>query len=375
MSIELDQGNFARALKSASSVADPRHQVLKNVHIVANEQNLWVMATDTVIGVTEEILLEKAATMDVTVNASRLHRVVSSLPAGPMKLSVSKTGHLCLKSGRSEFELLTIPAGDFPEIQDPEEDCLHDIDGSALLEAIESVLPSVSSDASRVNLVSALFESSGDEINVVSTDGHRLTVFTTSKMGSEFANACCDAQEVTTLIPRKVLLELRKVLGVKEIGPVKYAKSNTQLWFRIGNTTLLAKIPEVKFPPWRQVLPKESKSTATVDRVELTGMIARAVILAPDKTALLVISVQGEEISIRSENADLGTSVQTVVADYTGNEELRIGLNGNYVLEALNTMNADRVVLEFTDETGPVLIRPESSEGTSLKAIVMPMRI
>ena len=180
MEFEIDQARLLSALTLAQTVADRRSTmpVLANVLLrVTADDELVCSATDMMIALTETVPCKVTSPGSLTLGVRYLHNVVRTLPAGAIKINALDNSWARIVASRSEFKLMGMPEGDFPELPDPEGVSFTELPGHKLVDLIEKTLFSVSTDEARVNLNGALFECDGKTATMVSTDGHRLTKF------------------------------------------------------------------------------------------------------------------------------------------------------------------------------------------------------
>ena len=371
MEFEIDQARLLSALTLAQTVADRRSTmpVLANVLLrVTPEDELVCCATDMMIALTETVPCKVTSPGSLTLGVRYLHSIVRTLPAGPVKINSLDNSWARIVASRSEFKLVGMPEGDFPELPDPEGISFTELPGHKLVDLIEKTLFSVSTDEARVNLNGALFECDGTTATMVSTDGHRLTKYSMPLEGPVL--------ERGVIIPRKGMDELRKVINRVE-GTIGIGLSDTYLFVKADALTLSVKLNAVTFPPWQQVVPKDFQRRAGINRTELVGALRQAAVIAPEKTATVKVGLEKGNLQLHADNPELGAINLDLPVDYEGSS-LTAGFNANYLLDALGAVDADRIYLDFQGELDPCVLRPApDDEGNTpdFLAVVMPMRI
>lgn len=365
MQFEIDQANFLSALALAQTVADRRSTmpVLANVLLRAEDGALTCSATDMMIAVTERVEAKVDQPGALTLGVRHLHGVVRTMPTGLLSVKRLDNHWAQILASRSEFKLMGMPDSDFPELPDPGKAQFTTIDASSLRELVQRTLFSVSSDEARVNLNGALLECDGRQATMVSTDGHRLTKFSTAFTGPQMDSGI--------IIPRKGLLELKRVLERFD-DACEMAVADEHLHVRDASLRLSIKLNSVSFPPYEQVIPQKHDRAAQASRSELIAALRSVEVMAPEKTATVRVQLDPGNLSLTADNPDAGVAHQQLPVDYDG-EPLVAGFNAHYLLDALEAMDAQDVRLEFQGELDPCVVRPV--DGPEFLAVVMPMRI
>lgn len=373
MEFEIDQARFLSALSLAQTVADKRSTmpVLANVLLRASgEDSVVCSATDMMISLTETIPAEVKKSGSLTVGVRHLHGVVKTLPSGDLGFKGLENHWAQITARKSEFKLMGMPEGDFPELPDPKTSGkgkkaveFATITGHILSDLINKTEFSVSTDEARVNLNGVLLESDGTTATMVSTDGHRLTKYSRPMEGLTLDKGI--------IIPRKGMVEIRRVLD-RIPGEVEVGVGDQHLFLRAGALLLSVKLNNVKFPPYQQVIPAGHKREVTVGRAELVGALRRAEVMAPEKTATVRLRLSEGTLELTADNPDLGVAHQELSVELEG-EPLEAGFNARYLMHALEVMDGDEVKLQFQKELDPCVIKP--ADETDFLGVVMPMRI
>ncbi len=371
MEFEIDQTRFLSALTLAQTVADRRSTmpVLANVLLRATaDDELICSATDMMIALTESVPCKVSSPGSLTLGVRHLHNVVRTLPTGAVRVKSLDNSWAQILAARSEFKLMGMPEGDFPDLPDPRGASFTSLASHRLVDLIDKTLFSVSTDEARVNLNGALFESDGKRATMVSTDGHRLTKYTLDVTGPKLGKGI--------VIPRKGMDEIRKVLNRVE-GECEIAVVDQYLFVRADALTLSVKLNNVTFPPYQQVIPKDHQRRAELSREELIAALRQAAVIAPEKTATVKVQLDKTSLKLAADNPELGAINLELPVEFDGSP-LTAGFNANYLIEALAAMDAERIYLDFQGELDPCVLRPAASgdaPAPDFLAVVMPMRI
>jgi DNA polymerase-3 subunit beta len=372
MEFEIEQGRFLSALNLAQTVADRRATmpVLANVLLRAHvgegkaPGRVTCMTTDMTIALTETLEADVRKAGSLTLGARHLHAVVRSLPDGKLRVTALDNHYAHIVAGKSEFRLMGMPETDFPQPPEAKGAKRFAVPAHLLADLIHKTAFSVSTDEARVNLNGALFESTGQEIVAVSTDGHRLTKLALPFVGLELPGK-------GVVVPRKGLLELRKVLERVQ-GDVQLTVTEQHLFVGTDEFTLSIKLNAVTFPPYQQVIPKQYQRRVVVARDVWLSALKRVSELAPEKTATVRVEIAEGTVRLTADNPDLGVARDEIEGELEG-EALTAGFNARYLIEAAEAVDTNKLALQFQGELDPCVVVPV--DGPDFVAVVMPMRI
>ena len=206
---------------------------------------------------------------------------------------------------------------------------------------------------------------------MVATDGHRLSLVERPAPGNF-------NMKKGVIVPRKGLLELRRLLGEESTGPCELGFTESSGVFRRGELTMVMRLIDGVFPDYMQVIPKEADRTVTVDRPRLLDTLKRMSILSSDRSTNAVkFELQKDMLRVTSQNPDLGDAKEEIPVSY-GGTPLQIGFNARYLMDVLSVVEAPQMNVELCDELSPGVLKPIGEAGapaTRYTAVIMPMRI
>lgn len=379
MDVTIDHARLLAAVSAAASIAEKRSIAgstsINGVLLDATRKGITITATDMLL--TSSELLGVRVDTEVTseggalVSARHLLDVVKTMPSGAIRLRSLENHWIEITARRSSFKLMGQAPSEFPEIPAaPKDKDFVKVPAAAITSQILATVASISTDEARVNLNGLLWESNGKRSVAVSTDGHRLT-----KIGLDLAGGPKLKRGV--IIPRKGVTAIQALLARSKASDVELGFGGNTAWLyvRVGGQTLTIKLSNVVFPPYEQVIPTKVLREAVVDREELTVMLKRACVMAPEKTATvrLAITAKTKTLDLTADNPDLGTVSDSVeLVSYTGGDILA-GYNAHYLIEALSVMLTKHVKLTMQGELDPLVLQPV--DGPDFLAVVMPMRV
>lgn len=365
--LKATQEKLLSVLQSVAGIVEKRHTlpILANVLVRKTGGNVQFTTSDLEIQIrTSSDLDGDAGNYTTTVGARKLIDILRTMPADQTVSLESSQNKLILKGGKSRFTLQTLPAEDFPLVQEaPSFGPKFNVPQKTLKDLLNQVSFAMAVHDIRYYLNGILFVAEGKSLSLVATDGHRLA----------FASAQLDVdvprQEV--ILPRKTVLELQRLLSDAE-GAIEMQFANNQAKFSFGGMEFVTKLVEGKFPDYNRVIPKNHKNSVTLGRSPLLSSLQRTAILTSEKFKGVRLNIEPGTLRVASNNAEQEEAVDELDIDY-GGDAIEIGFNVTYLIDALANMDQDMVKIELADSNSSALIT--IPENASFKYVVMPMRI
>ncbi|MEY4712938.1 MAG: putative polymerase sliding clamp subunit [Pseudomonadota bacterium] len=365
--LKATQDKVLSVLQSVAGIVERRHTlpVLANVLIRKTGSSLQLTTSDLEIQIRTTAELEgDNGNFTTTVGARKLIDILRTMPPDQTVSLESTQSKLVLKGGKSRFTLQTLPAEDFPLVQEaPSFGPAFSVPQKTLKDLMNQVSFAMAVHDIRYYLNGILFVAEGKQLSLVATDGHRLA----------FASATLDVevprQEV--ILPRKTVLELQRLLSGAE-GAIEMRFANNQAKFSFDGMEFVTKLVEGKFPDYNRVIPRNHRNHITLGRTPLLACLQRTAILTSEKFKGVRLNVEPGLLRVASSNAEQEEAVDELDIDY-GGDAIEIGFNVTYLIDALSNMSQDMVKLELQDSNSSALLT--NPENNAFKYVVMPMRI
>lgn len=372
MEIRIDRDAFAKALGSVQGVVERKHTmpVLANALLSAQDDSLEIVVTDLEICMRNRIpSLSTETPGTVTINARKLYEVVKELPDPAVELRAMDNDWVEIRSGRSLFHIAGLPAQDFPTIPSMEDAVYRTVPEKHLRRLLSLVEYAISTDETRYHLngvyVESRTSSGSDEVRFVATDGHRLSLATASS--ADLGGLKLDEG---VILPRKAVVELRKLLDGDQSVDIAFGKNHASL--RKRGLSMLFQYVDGEFPEYERVIPKGEMQRAIVKRAQFLRALQRISLVSADRTHGAKLDLHPGELRLSANHPDIGEAVETLEIEY-GGDELSIGFNATYLLDVFRVLEADEVELDVKDGLSQGAIREK--DNPHFLAIVMPMRI
>ena len=365
--LKATQDKVLAVLQSVAGIVERRHTlpILANVMLKKSGNALQFTTSDLEIQIrTTAELGGDSADFATTVNARKLIDILRSMP-GDQTVSVeSSQDKLVLKGGKSRFTLQTLPAEDFPLVQESASfGPTFSVPQKTLKGLMNQVAFAMAVQDIRYYLNGILFVAEGKQLSLVATDGHRLA----------FASATLDVEvpKQEVILPRKTVIELQRLLSDAD-GAIEMCFANNQAKFGFGAMEFVTKLVEGKFPDYNRVIPKNHQNSVTLGRAPLLASLQRTAIMTSDKFKGVRLNLEPGTLRVASNNAEQEEAVDELDIDY-GGDTIEIGFNVTYLIDALANMSQDMVKVELSDGNSSALLTiPDNS---TFKYVVMPMRI
>ena len=362
------QEQVLAALQSVAGIVERRHTlpILANVLIRKTGAQLQLTTSDLEIQIrTTGELGGDDGNFTTTVGARKLIDILRSMPADQTVSLESSQSKLLLKGGKSRFTLQTLPAEDFPLVQEAASfGPVFSVPQKTLKALLGQVSFAMAVHDIRYYLNGILFVAEGKQLSLVATDGHRLA----------YASAELDvdiAQRQEVILPRKTVLELQRLLSDKE-GAIEMQFAGNQAKFAFDGMEFVTKLVEGKFPDYNRVIPKNHKNVVVLGRAALLASLQRAAILTSEKFKGVRLNLEPGLLRVASTNAEQEEAVDELDIDY-GGDSIEIGFNVTYLIDVLTNMGQDMVKVELQDSNSSALVT--IPDDTDFKYVVMPMRI
>jgi DNA polymerase-3 subunit beta len=364
MDVVLDRDQLLRGLQMVQNIVEPRQTlpILANMLVEAEADVVRVTATDLEVGARVTIPAQVRTAGTLTVPGRKLAEIVRELPAASLTLkSANHTGAVLRCAGVS-YRLVAMPPDDFPAVVPAAPAAWLRMEASVLRSMLVRTSYAVSHDESRFALNGVLFVAGPKEVRLVATDGHRLAVAT--------AAVTQGLSGVTGIVPRKAVVEISRVLaGADE---VEWAITENQFVMQWPGFVMTARLIEGQFPNWEAVVPRQQPARLVVRRSALMAALRRVSLVAEERNRPVRLLLGSGKLTLAAASHDVGEAEEALDVAYTG-EELLIGFNCRYLLEALTPMEEGDVALEFKDPLSPALVRAISDE--TYCCVIMPMRV
>ena len=368
MKLTIARATLVKPLQIISGVVEKRQTlpILSNVLVTVKDNTLALTATDLeieLIGTAK--LAEGLQPGATTVSARKLLDICRALPEDAVLDMTLEGEQLVLRSGSSRFALTTLPADDFPNMENGPYTTQFEMPQSQLRRLLGKTHFAMGQQDVRHYLNGALFDINQGVIKCVATDGHRLAFSTVSDVDA-------GVTPVRVILPRKSILELVRLLDANSDEKMKVCISENHFRIITPEFTFSSKLINAQYPEYDRLIPRNVVNTAVASREALKQALVRASILSNEKFRGIRLHLDENQLRIVANNPEQEEAEERIHLEYTG-VGLEIGFNAAYLLDAISAIASDQVRWSFNDPNSGVLIEPMDKSDSLY--VVMPMRL
>ncbi|WP_303908376.1 DNA polymerase III subunit beta [Thiohalomonas denitrificans] len=366
MRFTISREALLRPLQVVGGVVEKRQTlpVLSNILVNAEPDRVTLTGTDLEVELTAAVPVIGADTGDITLPARKFMDICKALPEGA-EIDITVDGEKArFRSGKSRFTLATLPAAEFPATEAIAGAFEFEIPQGELRHLIEKTQFCMANQDVRYYLNGLLLEFNAGSLRTVATDGHRLAL-------SDRIAEQTGTEQRQVIIPRKGVMELfRLLVDSKELCRVQLNTNHIKV--ELPNIGFTSKLVDGRFPDYERVVPKGGDKIVTADRESLRQALVRAAILSNEKYRGIRLELSNDQLRAVVNNPEQEEAEEELDVDYQG-EELEIGFNVAYLLEAINAIDEEQVEITLSDANSSCLVRGLGNEGS--RYVVMPMRL
>ncbi len=364
MEVHLDRDAFLRGLQMVHNIVEPRQTmpILANVLVETESESVRLTATDLEVGVRISVPARIGVAGAVTISARKLVDIVKELPAAPLTLKVQENAWVALRCGGASYKLVGLAPEDFPPVVAAGTPSWITLEGKLLRDMLAQTMFAVSHDESRYALNGVLLVLRDNEIRLVATDGHRLALTVRQLSDLKVTG--------TGIVPRKAVQEVARIVSSGE--NVEVAVGENQFLLRMPNVLLMTRLIEGTFPNYEQVVPRAHPHQVLLSKGMLASALRRVSVLSEERTRPVKFVLSPGLLKLSAYSADYGEAEEQMDVDYAA-EEIAIGFNSRYLLDALGAQSGEQIVIELKDGLSPGVVKSFEDEGSL--CVIMPMRI
>lgn len=366
MEININRTSLLPSLQIVNGVIERRQPlpILVNLLLSVSEKEITFSGSDMEVELISRIKQENKSTGEITLPGKKLLDICRALPENAdIKIRINGDKAV-VKSGKSRFSLSTLPSVEYPIIEIGEKLAEFSLKQTVFKEILEKTAFSMAQQDVRYYLNGLLLEISEDQIRAVATDGHRLALCDTESK----VNA---GEKQQIIVPRKGVIELIRLLDDKD-KEVSVVITSNHIRVEFDDLTFTSKLIDGKFPDYDRVIPEEDHPQLLADREQLKQSLTRASILSNEKYRGVRISLEKNKLRALAHNPEQEEAEEELDVEYDG-QELEIGFNVSYLLDALGIIKSNKVRIAIKDPNSSCLLLPDSKD--KCKYVVMPMRL
>lgn len=367
MKLKVLQENLKNALGHLQKVipSKPQITVLSSILIKVNDNKITLSATDLYLGIKTELMAEVEIEGDLIVNGELLKNLVSSLSPGKIELEL-KDNSLVISQGKTVSKLTCQKSEEFPEFPKVEGDSFT-LDLKSLDKIQNLVSFCASSDQTRPILTAVLFKFKEEGLEVVATDGFRLSNLLFKDLSSE--------ENKTVLVPAKALNELNRIAKQAEIKQIDVLVSDElkQLLFKFAHVEMYVRLIEGDYPPYEKIIPPSFILNTEFDSDVFLTELKRASIFSRDASNIVKFKIEKDKLLVSAQSVSLGEYSGEIDINNSSGEEGEIAFNVNYLIDFINAVKPDSLEFSMNESLKPAMFKDKKTKDYFY--IAMPFRV
>ncbi|WP_100614905.1 DNA polymerase III subunit beta [Confluentibacter citreus] len=342
--------------------------ILDNFLFELDKSKLTVSASDLETTMLSSLEVESDSKGSVAIPARLLLETLKTFPEQPLTFVVGDNNTVEISSNHGKYALAYANGNEFPKAVALEDPSTTVVTGDILATAISKTIFAAGNDDLRPVMSGVFFQFSTEGLTFVATDAHKLVRY---KREDVKAN-----QVAEFIMPKKPLNLLKGILAASE-DDVKIEYNDSNAKFTFGNSELICRLIDGKYPNYEAVIPKENPNKLTIDRTQFLNSVRRVSIFSNKTTHQIRLKIAGAELNISAEDIDYSNKAEErLTCDYQG-DDMQIGFNSRFLTEMLSNLNADEVQLEMSLPNRAGILTPVDGldEGEQITMLVMPVML
>ncbi len=373
MNIKINREQLLPALLSTTSVVEKRQTlpILSNLLIKQTDSILSITGSNLEVEVNKKISGLSPNNIELTIAANKLVEITRALPANSdVNIKVDQDKAI-LTAAKSRFTLKTLPANEFPVLQDIDYQERFSLPTKAFKRILELTAFSMAAQDVRYYLNGILLEVNKDRLIAVATDGHRLSK---SEVVLE-NNQAPDKHQI--IIPRKAIQEIMRLLsGLVEDDQsqetIKLELNNKHLKISAADTVITSTLINGQFPEYESILSADLDKSIQINRQQFLEALTRIAVLTNDRLHGVRLNFNDNLLKVSTNNPEQEEAEDELACEYSG-EEITTSFNVNYIIEALKAIDSETVTVNIKDKDSVCLL--EKPDDPLSAWLVMPMRL
>lgn len=377
MKFTVHRDDFYLAVNSVQRATATRviQPILANILIECDSSTdpLKVSATDLDFSLQTSLNAEISIPGRATLSAKKLSEILAKLPSKSMvQFEIDPVVQSChISCGSSVFDMRTLPAEEFPAIPVIDATAAIELSLPALVQCIKQTEFAASKTDTNNILGGIFFKLSPDMLDLVSTDGSRLA------RRKEALQGLTLAETITAIIPARTLQEFMKLAQTNATETTETALvaiQNGQVFLSTTRFNAVSRLLDGQYPRYEQLIPRECKLQAKMNRAALTAALERTAVMANERTSIVRMTLSQGQLVLAADTPDVGNSKDMMPIHYDAAEDLTIAFNFRFVLDALKVMDGDDVLMETNGALAPTLFK-DADKPEAYLCLVMPVQV
>jgi DNA polymerase-3 subunit beta len=369
MNVTISAGEILKPLQSVIGAVENKQTIPIISHVLVEIKNkeIKITATDMEVELSSSCKIKSNENIVFTAYAKNLVDIVKKIPIDTNIDLVIEENSIHIKSGKNLFKLNTFNYKEFPLFKKNKNIDVIKIESDKLKEIIEKTSFSMGIQDIRSYLNGLYIEAENDDIVMVSTDGHRLSIGKT-KQKNNLKN------KKSMILPKKAVVELSKIISddSKKKEEVDIHIGENYFYLTNNTTTINSRLIDGNFPDYNKVMPVDYENNIVINRKDFLNSLDQASVFVEGNTKGAKFIFKNSTLDIFSKSEKGQSKVQTKTEKF--NEKIEVTFNISYIIAILEKLFTDEINIVLSkEENQPCLLSNVGYED--YKYVVMPMRV
>ena len=373
MEITLNKEDFSNGIKIVEKITAQKaiQPVLSNILIeTVSSDRIRFCATDLNLAINYKTSATVLKEGSITLSARKISEIVSKISASDINIKTEENeNNVKIKSGKAEFELVSINPTEFPKVLENVEDGDFKtvvLDKNEFSKAIKQVIFAVSQQETQAVLTGVCFNIEGNTLELAATDGNRLT-----RVRKEIKSTI--EENLNFIVPAKTLQEVQRISSIVEDENITLKIMKNKILFEFENMAFQSRLIEGIYPKYQQLIPTGNDKKIVVDRVEMINSIERVSVLVNDRTNVVRFNLKQGQLEIMADSPEAGKSKDYIDVEYDF-DDILIAFNYKYVLDGLKNMDSKNIEIEISDVLAASIFKPQDDKEDYI-CLIMPVKV
>ena len=331
--------------------------------------SIELMSTDNEVFAKVSLQGESNDNFSFCTNSKNLFDIIKELNEEHISFDFDQEENsLRLSTNNSFYELLTYQNDHFNFCSFP--NCISSITLSrfSLLQMLALTSYAVSNDETRIYLNGLFLQEVNNNLRMVATDGHRL-----SMLEKEFKGDSNDFLLNGVILPKKGIQELKRICESKDVENLELYIDDTFIYVK-NNFDYELTIRQISrdYPKYQAVIPSKTKSSFSVQKDLLFEAVKRIKVMSNEKSNQIRLKLFRDKAELSANHPGLGKAKEVVPVNFEG-DSLEIGFNAKYLIDALAALDTSDVTFELNNEISPIIIKEPNNPN--YLGIITPLKL
>ncbi|KAA3634556.1 MAG: DNA polymerase III subunit beta [Bacteroidetes bacterium] len=347
--------------------SNPVLPILEDFLFTISNNKLTIAATDLETSIITELEVMSDSDGVVAIPGKILLETLKALPQQPITFAIDdSTYSIEITSAFGKYRLAGENGQDFPAIPEAESTDSITLPSQRLAQGINKTIFAASNDELRPSMTGVYFQIDFNKLILVATDAHKLVKYTFTDIESEVSTSF--------IVPKKALNLLKGALPSGDEVKLSFNKAHT--FFSFGNTQLITRLIDARYPDYNAVIPVDNPNLLLVNRSDFQNSLKRIVIYANKTTNQVVLNINEGSLTVSAQDLDFANeATEQLTCNYDG-DPLNIAFNAKFLVEMLSVLESEEVKIELSEPSRAGILSPvEEVDGEEILMLVMPVML